>query len=315
MEMEMPALPLARYRLQFTALTPVSLPPFAGSTWRGAFGSALKRLVCVTRAPACPPCPLWRGCAYPYLFDTPPLAGDSLLAKTGHAPLPLVLGVPLHAEPVQLEPGATTGLEVTLFGHGNRYLGYLVHALAQAGVRGIGKGHGALQLDAVLQHDGEDWRPIRAPDGTLSPLPPVVPTVPACPAQVRMTLATPLRLRLADTYVSPERFRADALLLNLLRRLSQLIAHHTDAPLALDFRAMKVAAQTVEPLSATLRWHEMARWSNRQQSLLQNGGLLGELLFDGAAIEAFWPLLWLGQWTHAGKNAGMGQGRYALASA
>lgn len=33
------------------------MPAYAGSAWRGAFGHALKRLVCVTREPACPPCP------------------------------------------------------------------------------------------------------------------------------------------------------------------------------------------------------------------------------------------------------------------
>lgn len=45
----LPVLPLARYRLTFARL-----PAYAGSAWRGA-GHALKRLVCVTREPACPP--------------------------------------------------------------------------------------------------------------------------------------------------------------------------------------------------------------------------------------------------------------------
>ena len=52
-----PLLPVAGYRLEFTALEPVRLPVYAGSAWRGVFGHALKRLVCVTRAPRCPNCP------------------------------------------------------------------------------------------------------------------------------------------------------------------------------------------------------------------------------------------------------------------
>ena len=50
----LPVLPLARYRLTFQVETPVHLPAYAGSAWRGVFGRALKRLVCVTREPACP---------------------------------------------------------------------------------------------------------------------------------------------------------------------------------------------------------------------------------------------------------------------
>jgi len=40
------------------------------------------------------------------------------------------------------------------------------------------------------------------------------------------------------------------------------------------------------------------------------GGLIGEIELDGADLEPFWPYLWLGQWTHAGKGAVMGLGRY-----
>lgn len=226
----------------------------------------------------------------------------------------MVFAVTLHADTRMLEPGAVTELDVNVFGHGNRYVAYLVQALAQAGASGIGKRRGALRLTGVLQHDAAGWQPIRAADGSLSPRAPIVPEVPAMPARVRMTLTTPLRLRVADSYLGPQNFQVDALLIGLLRRISQLVAHHTDAPLATDFRALKSAAASVVMPGSALRWHEMARWSARQQALLQNGGLLGELLFDGTALEPFWPLLWLGQWTHAGKNAAMGLGRYELSA-
>ena len=66
------ALPVACYRLHFIAQEAVRLPAYAGSAWRGVFGRALRRLVCVTREPACPACLLYRSCIYPYLFETPP---------------------------------------------------------------------------------------------------------------------------------------------------------------------------------------------------------------------------------------------------
>jgi len=45
------------------------------------------------------------------------------------------------------------------------------------------------------------------------------------------------------------------------------------------------------------------------------GGLIGEVELDGAGLESFWPYLWLGQWTHAGKGAVMGLGGYRIESA
>jgi CRISPR/Cas system endoribonuclease Cas6 (RAMP superfamily) len=29
-------------------------------------------------------------------------------------------------------------------------------------------------------------------------------------------------------------------------------------------------------------------------------------------LDAFWPYLWLGQWTHAGKGTSMGMGAYTI---
>ena len=42
------------------------------------------------------------------------------------------------------------------------------------------------------------------------------------------------------------------------------------------------------------------------------GGVVGSFDLAGAALGPFWPVLWLGQWTHAGKGCSMGLGRYVL---
>jgi len=46
--------------------------------------------------------------------------------------------------------------------------------------------------------------------------------------------------------------------------------------------------------------------------LVKMGGLIGEIGLEGADLEPFWPYLWLGQWTHAGKGVVMGLGRYRI---
>ena len=308
----LPILPLARYRLSFRATVDLRLPAYTGSAWRGAFGHALKRLVCVTREPTCPPCLLYRSCIHPYLFETPPDPGVGKLTKYAAAPHPYVLIPDDHGGAIAA--GETLTLNVHLFGHGNRHLPYVIHALNQAGQRGLGQDRGALALLGVAQADGENWRSIYTPGGDLNPLPPTVPVTPPCPERLTLRLLTPLRLNSKGRLVSQDRFRFHHLFSSLLRRISLLTAFHTDDPLETDFAGLTQAAHVLEPSRTRLRWHEWARYSSRQDTLVKMGGLVGEIELSGLDLEPFWPYLWLGQWTHAGKGAVMGLGRYRIDS-
>jgi CRISPR/Cas system endoribonuclease Cas6 (RAMP superfamily) len=42
------------------------------------------------------------------------------------------------------------------------------------------------------------------------------------------------------------------------------------------------------------------------------GGLVGSVHLEMRGLEDFWPYLWLGQWTHAGKGTSMGMGAYTI---
>ncbi|MER2527625.1 MAG: CRISPR system precrRNA processing endoribonuclease RAMP protein Cas6 [Candidatus Competibacter denitrificans] len=303
-------LPIAVYRLEFIAQDSVQLAIYAGSAWRGVLGHALKRLVCVTREPTCPPCLLYRSCVYPYVFETPPDPAIGKLRKYPAAPHPYVL----RPGPGGVHPaGATVTVDVVLFGYGNRHLPYVLHAFDQAGQRGIGQRNGRLQLKQVLQQTVSGaWQPIYQPGQTLQPLAPETPQQPVCPSRLLLHLKTPLRIRQAEKLIGPDAFQFGALFANLLRRISLLITFHTDTPLAADFAALNQAGWAIRHRAARLRWHEWSRYSSRQDALLQMGGLIGEVELDGAGLEPFWPYLWLGQWTHAGKGAVMGLGQYRL---
>jgi hypothetical protein len=306
----LPNLPLACYRLTFQATANLRLPAYTGSAWRGALGHALKRLVCVTREPACPPCLLYRSCIYPYLFETPPDPGVGKLTKYTAAPHPFVLIPDDHGG--MIAAGETLTLDLHLFGHGHRHLPYMIHALHQAGQRGLGPDRGALELRHVAQAKDEDWPIIYTPDSPLSPAPVTLPMTPPCPERLTLRLITPLRLNSENRLVSQDRFRFHHLFSNLLRRISLLTAFHTDTPLEANFAGLTQAARPVAWSATRLRWHDWTRFSSRQDTLVQMGGLVGEVDLAGVDLEPFWPYLWLGQWTHAGKGAVMGLGRYAL---
>ena len=307
-------LPVSRYRLRFVAEEPLRLPAYAGSAWRGAFGHALKRLVCVTREPRCPDCLLYRSCSYPYLFETPPDPAVAMLRKYPAAPHPFLLEPPADTRR-PLVAGEETVLDLTLFGRGHHYLPYVLHALGQAAERGVGTDRGRLTLTGVSQQTTSGWISIHQPDGPLTPLPPMIPQPPPIPNRLTLVIKTPLRLAVDNDHVTPETFRFTHLFGSLLRRISLLIAFHGDRPLETDFAALARAADAVPLATTRLRWRDWTRYSSRQRTAVPMGGLVGELELAGVSLEPFWPWLWLGQWTHAGKGAVMGLGRYRLATA
>ena len=310
-----PSLPLAQYRARFHLPTDAGLPDYLGSTVRGAFGHALKEAVCVTHLPKCTQCLMQQSCAYAYLFETPPPPDTSKMRLYPAAPHPFVFEVPApEAAPVR-----DTALDIgfTLFGEGNRYLAHMIHALTAAGQRGLGKHRVQLALEDVMQRSdpqAENWATIYRPGIGLSPQPPMHPAVPPMPSSADIQFETPLRLRRDNRNIGAHDLRFADLFINVMRRLAMLSYFHTDQPHETDFAMLAAHAREVPLAARDLRWHDWTRYSSRQQTRMNMGGLLGRITVRFEGLEALWPNVWLGQWTHAGKGTSMGLGRYRLAS-
>jgi hypothetical protein len=60
------------FRFTIVPSEPLILPLFKGSTLRGGFGHAFKRVVCALRKTNCSECLLKERCVYSYIFETPP---------------------------------------------------------------------------------------------------------------------------------------------------------------------------------------------------------------------------------------------------
>ena len=302
------SLPLARYRIRLRVPETMRLPDYSGSAWRGVFGSSLKKLVCLTREPSCPDCLLYRSCVYPYIFETPPDPAVGKLRKYTAAPHPFVLrpGDTLNGT---LTASSEHLLHLTLFGRGDRQMPYILHALERAMQRGLGKQRGKLELLEAQQQTAEGWAVIYRPGGELRVDPATSVSIPACPTQAQLNLRTPLRIKANGRLVTPDTFSFKTLFSSLLRRISLLTAFHSDTPLETDFAELTRRAAAVSITGHRLRWQEWTRYSSRQDSLMQMGGLLGRVTFKECDLAPFWPYLWLGQWTHAGKGGQHGPGQ------
>ncbi len=311
-----PRIPLARYRFRFTASDPIRFPEYSGSAWRGVFGHALRDTVCVTRQPACPGCLLYRSCVYSYIFETPPPENTERMRKYTAAPHPFVIWPAPHGRTVAAGEGFE--IEMTLIGRAAVHLAYVIHALEQAGRRGITGRRARFELLDVQQQDkpgGATWQRIYRPGEPLAAGQPGPADIPACPSAVTIELHSPLRLKRDGRLVTPESFAFHDLFRNLLRRLSLLSYFHTDTPLDADFATLSRTSRDVPLAGNRLRWRDWTRYSSRQRASMRMGGLVGEISLDGDALEPFWPWLWTGQWVHAGKGTSMGLGCYRIRAA
>lgn len=327
-ELPAPRLPLSRYRFRFLERSgddrsSLARAGYLGSAWRGAFGHALRRAVCVTRLPACDSCILLRSCVYPWLFEsrTPPNAAK--LSRYPRTPGPFVLE---PSDPSHDAAAETLNLGVVLFGQANDQLPYVAHALEQVGRGGLTAKRIKLDLrdvqvevriqdgtaanETLVSKDG--WSTVYVPGGQLAATPTQPLLTPKFPGAVRVRLLSPMRIRRDNRLVDQRAFDFRSLAGVLLRRISLLTTFFGDTPLETDFAGLLSQADSLPIAQRQLHWREWTRYSSRQEAKLQMGGLVGWFEVEGSGLESLWPYLWLGQWTHVGKGCSMGLGRYVL---
>lgn len=94
---------LNRYRVTLTAIEPLDLPAYLGSTLRGAFGHVFRRVACL--APQGGACPAPESCPYHLVFEPAPPADAPALSSFDDIPRPFVIGPPPTASGAR-PPGA-----------------------------------------------------------------------------------------------------------------------------------------------------------------------------------------------------------------
>lgn len=299
------------YQFRCTLLDPAILPPFKGSTFRGAFGGALKRVVCAVRERECSSCLLAGRCVYARTFELNPTSQDER-ARTAAVPHPYVIEPPLTTETL-FQAGESFDFSLLLFGEFNDYLPYFIYAFETMGESGIGKAQSGkrsgFRLDSVLSggdeiysHAARTLKKVTSRKNlSLSELPESAQT-----GTLEVHLLTPLRLKSDNTFSRDLPFHI--LVRAALRRISSLFASHGEGEPDIDYRGLAAAAREVETLHSSLYWKEWERWSNRQECSMLMGGLQGSISYRGR-VERFLPLLDLCRLLHLGKQTSFGLGK------
>lgn len=306
---------LARYQFEFIVNSDIHLPEYAGSSLRGVFGHALKKLACITKQQTCDGCLLRNQCAYTQLFE--PIAQKSQLNQSNKSPVPYVIHAPTWGKK-SYKIGETLCFGMTLIGeHAIKQLPLIMLAWQQAFARGVCASKGTAVLKAVYLTSSHQKHCIYQEGGEIQPHQSTIElkNVQHDASQLEaivLQVLTPLRLQKNGKALPPKEINAYTLLMSTLRRIS-LMDHLHGLGVSIQAetaKSLSEAAKNIE-ISHTLRWQDWERYSSRQKKTMKLGGCVGDITLKGD-LTPFLPYLKLGEYLHVGKEASFGLGQYEL---
>lgn len=307
-----------KYRFTCRLETDVILPGYKGSTFRGVFGHALKRVVCALKRVECKDCVLKNRCVYARVFETPIAVTMPEAARISAPPHPFVIEPPL-TDLRHYRAGDPIECGLVLFGEPNNSLPYFVYAFEQMGKIGIGKRvngkRGRFSLESVKAGDREiyscrDRTFLQdAPVRSLDPLGSTSGSNGNGCSRISVKLETPLRLKFKSEIRASLPFHV--LVRAMLRRMSSLYNVWDDGEPALDYKGLIERAETVRIRHNGLRWFDWKRYSNRQERKMFMGGLVGSVTYEGNLGE-YLPLIEFSEKAHLGKNTSFGLGKMVI---
>lgn len=309
-------LPYRHYQFTFVAQDQLLLPYYKGSTFRGAFGNAFKRIVCTLRRQDCKTCILRTGCIYAYVFETAPHP-DATIMGTGKytsIPHPFVIEPPLETDR-DYQPGEEVSFGLILIGKAVDYFPYFAYTFEEMGKTGIGKRRGKYSLRTVKTDDGglvysHEGRTIRPQEALEAAIPEEYTFNGNTRISVKVSFLTPARISYGrDLVVSPD---FQVIVRSLLRRLNLLSYFHGEKREATwNHRAIIAAAGEINMSANHTHWWDWERYSSRQGVRMKMGGIIGKATYEGD-IEPFLPLLRAGEIFHLGKGTSFGLGKYEI---
>ncbi len=294
------------------------LPGFKGSTIRGAFGMALRRMACIAGINKdCRQCMVFENCMYALAFESvnnPEKNSSKFLGKYEYIPHPIVFS-DRSAGKRDYKKGDKLEFELMLVEPYVSKLPYYVYAVKNAAETGLGKDKALkFKLAAVRGKTGAD---LYEPSGDrfdpdfISGLTSAE-SVMAGQAvnKIELEILSPLRVKHGEKIAAKLDFKI--LATALLRRASGIASHYSGVSVDIGAAEYLEDAASVKTVSDKTYWHDWERFSNRQKVKMNMGGLMGNIVFEGKALKKYLPLVRLGQALKAGKGTSMGLGEYRV---
>lgn len=305
-----------RFLISIRFMEKAQLPPYKGSTIRGAFGNAFRRATCITARSECASCLLRETCVYSYVFETPIPENTDKMRLYTHAPHPFIIEPPLDTR-TQYNPGDTLSFHVTLIGKAFEYLPYFVLAFMEMGQRGLGRHRAKYVLTEVwdMHPDGKTKiydsqsevlgkrRKILFSD-MIDGL--------SIGDSVQMEFITPTRIQYKGRITQKLDFHV--ILRNLLRRIGNMMYFHCQTEPDIKFKDLISRSEDIRIAHSTLSKYSWQRYSSRQDRKMSFDGMTGTCEYQGD-LEPFSNILKIGEYLHVGKATAFGLGKYRIMQA
>ncbi len=302
-----------RYGFTCRLETDAELPPYKGSTFRGVFGRALKKVVCALRQQECDECILKTKCIYTLVFETP-ASEETRDSRIVSPPHPFVIEPPL-TDKSYYPAGELFDFSLLLMGEANNFLPYFIYAFEQMGEIGIGKKinnrRGRFLLDQVqcggsviytsscrklTNHGTSEKLLLHIPENNQDKS-----------LQLKLILETPLRLKFNNKLQAILPFHV--LIRSMLRRVSSLMNAYGEGEPDLDYRGLIQRAEKIQMADNHLSWYDWQRYSFRQEAKMLMGGMNGSVTYEGD-IGEYLPIVEFCKQVHIGKQTTFGLGKF-----
>lgn len=307
----------AYFTIKSKALNTIILPYFSGATMRGAFGSILRRITCVTKDTDCANCILKEKCIYSYIFESP--VSKSIKNKTSFptAPHPFVVEPPaIGKRAIREKEEFEIGL--VLIGKAIEYIPYFIYTFEEMSHKGIGAKRSKFQILRAYSYSGlrkkiiysgkskilkkmyknMDWNYFVKKAKNLQKA-----------RELKIEFLTPVRIKRMRKLEKELKF--ETIIKNLLRRIWMLSTVYGDERLPFEYIDIIEKSKKIKDKESKLSWFDWERYSRRQDERMKLGGLVGYKIFKGD-FKDFLPLLLLGEYIHIGKNTSFGLGKYRI---
>lgn len=272
-------------------------------------------MTCINRAKDCSDCLLKYKCIYSCVFEARPPPDGSHLSKYRSIPRPFVIEPPTEEKQIY-RPKESFSFNLILIGKAIEYLPYFIFTFYRLGEIGLGKDRGRVELIKVESLKNEERETIY--EGKTQILKNIDARIDLSwifsgwqqdSNLLTLRFITPLRIKYQGSYISQPDFHI--IFRALLRRLSSLFFFHCGKELDVDYKGLIEEAKKIRLIQAEVRWIDWERYSRRQNQRMKLGGFTGRASYEGD-LSKFLAFLKVGEYTHVGKAAVFGLGKYEL---
>lgn len=296
---------------------PIGQIGFIGSTLRGGFGYAFRKIACgIKNKNNCRECILCGKCVYSIIFESPVSSDSAIMRKYQYSPHPFVFSYTDDLSPAS-KTTSNKIVKILVVGKAIDYIPYFIYAMKEFGNNGFGKNRIPFKISRVRDeygtiffNDGKWLNPQKYPlidsDTFIEKQ-----SVLDVSRNVKIDFLTPCRIKFNEHFI--DRIEFHVLIRSLLRRFGELSYFFCDKQLDIDYNALISKALDIKMISRDFKWIDFSRYSTRQKQNMKMGGVVGSAIYEGD-IKPFLPVLLWGELLHAGKGTSFGLGEFRINS-